>query len=209
MNHMDSTETRECRTLAKTMCDDYWARKNVVWYQPLQNRLNNKSINVGSLGDAPDPHFIEGRFSYGNAIVKLPKLTSQTDRIQFERAVYGAIVHECTHIIQSQVAPKDVQNALDILNNHDPNHTDVHHHLEFYYGLEVEIDAHAAQAAAEVEYVIGHGGTEEKFMVEVINTPVYFRISSRLPTNSSEEKVTDWWDKWLSRAFEIYDTVYP
>lgn len=230
MNYPSKQEFDDCRNIAKDII------KEILNQNPpnFSDNLNNSPL-IGSLGTVylgvggvpSDPHAkyheleklsaealhlshgITIHCPYNYARVTLLKTGNGDHLHPLERVIYGALVHECTHLFQARNYSSAYNLTLPIVastESLDTPPTSPHDWLYRYYGQPLEQEAHAAQAAAEVECLAGSGENRTFFEVELTKTEVYRRIHAKMPASSGFQ-ISQWWDAWQDMAYEIYATL--
>ena len=131
---------------------------------------------------------------------------------QLRQVLLGVVVHECTHVIQSQNSPTAFARELALKAQYaaiatppGPTQTEA---LTLYIGQPLETEARAAQGAAEIYAREGRGLPRTAFDDGLASTEVARRtVTSIGPTTSDDPAVGSWWSRWHDAAFEIYDRL--
>ena len=133
-------------------------------------------------------------------------------RMQLREVLLGVVVHECTHVIQSQASLTDFARELALNAQYaaiatppGPTQTEA---LTLYIGQPLETEARAAQGAAEIFARVGRGLPRTAFDEGLASTEVARRtVISIGPSTSADTAVSSWWSRWHDAAFAYYDRL--
>ncbi len=136
----------------------------------------------------------------------IPSKISRKQVMDLTRVVRGVLLHECTHVIQRQESPVTFGVAMSLEKQLWAIKTPTQdNYFDLYISQPFEQEARAAQAAAEVEEIIGLGKTQDIFDGQLPNTEVYKRTEALVGgPHSPSARISAWWKTWSAMAYDEY-----
>jgi hypothetical protein len=122
--------------------------------------------------------------------------------------VFGVLTHEFTHLVQKNHASAAYQVTIDLMNKFHASGKSPADWLDLYLDRSFEIEARAAQAAAEIAYPGIATMNRAGFEGALRTTEVFRRTDGefKLAVGSMPVRVDAWWKTWEAMAWDIYQT---
>lgn len=214
MHQLTHCERTECRQLARdivtVLTNNTW---NVFAWQGKKMscaRLANTCITLAAVkGQYSDLSLVRGNslitISVPNQCYRKTQVLPNFSN-NLERVIFGILIHECTHVLQKKAAPTAFRvakrNELFLSKIKNPTQQNK---FDFYIGQPFEQEARAAQAAAEVELLVGLGVSQTCFEQILPSTEVYKRTEVSVgKLQNTIPSIAVWWEMWSAMAYDAY-----